>query len=158
MRRIPITPRGFEKLKAELKHLKEVERYKIVRDIEEARAHGDISENAEFEDAKHRQALCEGRIRELETKLSRIEVVDPRKLEPNGRVLFGTTVVLEDCDTEEELRYSIVGEDEVDLKNNRISVASPLGRALLGRSVDDEVEVRTPGGTRTFVVLDVLAE
>ena len=155
MQRVPMTPRGHAALKAELKHIKEIVRHQIVRDIEEARAHGDISENSEFEDAKHRQALNEGRIRDLEAKLSACEVIDVTRIEPSDRVIFGTTVDLVDLSTDEEVSYQIVGTDEASVKDGRISVTSPIGRALVGREVGDEVTVRAPSGLRKYVIEDV---
>lgn len=155
MQRVPMTPEGHAKLSAELKNLKENVRFQIVRDIEDARAHGDISENSEFEDAKHRQALCEGRILELESKVARAEIIDVTRIPPSERVIFGATVELEDLETENEVRYKIVGTDEADVKAGRISVTSPIGRALVGRQVGDEVSVETPGGVRHLSVNDV---
>lgn len=155
MQRVPMTPRGHAALKAELKHIKEIVRHQIVKDIEEARAHGDISENSEFEDAKHRQALNEGRIRELEAKLSACEVIDVTRIPASERVIFGTTVDLIDLSSDEEVTYQIVGTDEADVKEGRISVTSPIGRALVGREVGDEVTVRAPGGARKYVIEDV---
>ncbi len=156
MQRHPMTPEGHKKLTATLKHLKEVVRPQIVRDIEEARAHGDLSENSEYEDAKERQSLTEGRVRDLESKLAASEIIDVTKLEASDRVVFGTTVCLEDLETEEESRYRIVGEDESDVKEGLISVVSPIARALIGREVDDEVTVRAPGGVRRFLITEVL--
>ena len=155
MTRIPMTPMGHARLQQELRHHKDVLRYKIVKDIEEARAHGDISENAEFEDAKHRQALNEGRIAELEQKLAAAEVIDITKMTPTERVVFGVTVELEDLDTEETVTYQIVGTDEADVKMGRISVTSPIGRAVVGKMVGDEVTVQAPGGVRRFSIADV---
>jgi len=155
MQRVPMTPRGHAALKAELKHIKEIVRHQIVKDIEEARAHGDISENSEFEDAKHRQALNEGRIRELEAKLSASEVIDVSRIPASDRVIFGTTVDLIDLSSDEEVTYKIVGTDEADVKAGMVSVTSPIGRALVGREVGDEVTVRAPGGVRKYVIEDV---
>jgi transcription elongation factor GreA len=155
MQRVPMTPEGHAKLEAELKRLKSTERMKVVQDIEEARAHGDISENSEFEDAKHRQALIEGRIRELEGKLAACEVIDVTRIKPSDRVIFGVTVDFEDEGSGEEFTYKIVGSDEADVKQGRISVTSPIGRALVGKEVGDEVKVEAPGGVRTFVINDV---
>src|SRR6185436_12571642 len=135
MQRHPMTPAGHEKLIEDLRYLKEVERPKIVKDIEEARAHGDISENSEYEDAKERQAHCEGRILELTGRLAAAEIIDISKVEPSDRVIFGTTVVLEDDESPEASRYRIVGEDEADVKQGLISVASPIARALVGKEV-----------------------
>ena len=156
MQRHPMTPEGHKKLTATLKHLKEVVRPQIVKDIEEARAHGDLSENSEYEDAKERQSLTEGRVRDIEAKLAASEIIDVTKLEASDRVVFGTTVCLEDLETEEERKYRIVGEDESDVKQGLISVLSPIARAMIGREVDDEVTVRAPGGDRKFVITDVL--
>ena len=156
MQRHPMTPEGHKKLTATLKHLKEVVRPQIVKDIEEARAHGDLSENSEYEDAKERQSLTEGRVRDLESKLAASEIIDVTKLEASDRVVFGTTVCLEDLETEEECRYRIVGEDESDVKQGLISVVSPIARALIGREVDEEVMVRAPGGVRRFLITEVL--
>jgi len=155
MQRYPMTPSGHAKLRVELKRHKEVLRPQIVRDIEEARAHGDISENAEYEDAKHRQSLCEGRIIELESKLAAAEVIDVTKIQPSERVIFGVTVVIEDLETEIESRYEIVGVDNADVKQGRISVSSPLGRAMVGREEGDEIQVNTPRGVRRFSINEV---
>ncbi|MCK6505995.1 transcription elongation factor GreA [Myxococcota bacterium] len=155
MDRVPMTPEGHAALQAELKHHLEVLRPKIVKDIEEARAHGDISENSEYEDAKHRQALCEGRIGELKGKLARAEVIRVSEMQPSPRVVFGTTVVLEDQDSDEVVTYRIVGVDEADVGQGKISFNSPIGRALIGRNVDDEVMAETPRGRRTFVITNV---
>ncbi len=152
MQRVPMTPRGYALLSAELKQKKEVERHQIVKDIEEARAHGDISENSEFEDAKHRQALCEGRIRELEGKLAASEVIDVAKMEPSDRIVFGVTVELEEEESGETVTYKIVGTDEADVKAGLISVTSPLGRALVGREDGDEVTFNAPGGKRVYII------
>ena len=156
MQRHPMTPEGHKKLSATLKHLKEVVRPQIVKDIEEARAHGDLSENSEYEDANERQSLTEGRVRDIEAKLAASEIIDVAKLEASDRVVFGTTVCLEDLETEEECKYRIVGEDESDVKQGLISVLSPIARALIGREIDDEVTVRAPGGDRKFIITDVL--
>ncbi len=155
MQRVPMTPEGHKKLEAELKLSKSVLRPRIVKDIEEARAHGDISENSEFEDAKERQAHLEGRINRLEGMLAAAEIIDVRELTPSERVVFGTRVELLDTDTEEELIYRIVGTEEVDIKAGQISFSSPIGKAMIGREVGDEVVVRTPKGVRTFEILEV---
>lgn len=155
MDRVPITPEGAAKMQADLAHLKEVVRPRIVRDLEEARAHGDISENSEYEDAKHRQALCEGRIAELSSQLAMLEIIDVRRLPASERVVFGATVTMEDQETEEETTYRIVGNYEADVKAGLISVTSPIGKALIGKSQDDEVVVQTPRGTRRFIITDV---
>jgi transcription elongation factor GreA len=155
MIRHPLTPEGYAKLNEELRHHKEVLRPKIVRDIEEARAHGDISENSEFEDAKERQAHCEGRIVYLEGVLAAAEVIDVAKIPRNGRVVFGTTVVLEDADSGDQRTYRIVGETESDVDNGKISFRSPMGGAIIGKSVGDEVVVPTPQGPRRWEIVDV---
>lgn len=142
-------------MQAELAHLKEVARPKIVKDLEEARAHGDISENSEYEDAKHRQALCEGRIAELTGQLAAIEIIDIAKLPRSDRVVFGAMVELEDQETEETVTYRIVGLYEADVRSGLISVSSPIGKALIGKRKDDEVTVHTPRGVRRFVINDV---
>lgn len=156
MSRHPITPEGYEKLSAELRHHKEVVRPGIVRDIEEARAHGDISENSEYEDAKERQSLCEGRIAFLENAVAAAEIIDVSKLHQDGRVVFGTTVVLEDPDSGETRRYRLVGETESDIEAGLISFKSPLGRAMIGREEGDEVLVDTPGGQKRWEICEVL--
>jgi len=152
--RIPMTPSGYTKLEAELKQLKTVERRKISNEIEVARAHGDISENAEFHAAKEKQSHVEGRIRIVEDKLARAQVIETGGNPPES-VRFGVTVVLSDDDTGEEVQYTITGEDESDLSVGLISVTSPVARALLGKSVGDEVTVRVPKGNRSFEVLEI---
>jgi transcription elongation factor GreA len=141
-------------MRAELKHLIEVERGACVKAIEIARAHGDLSENSEYDDAKHRQGLCEAKIRDLKGRTALAQVIEPTSLS-GDRVMFGATVTLEDVDTEEELRYQLVGSYEADLKLNRISVESPIGRALLGKELDDEVKINVPKGKRTVTILKV---
>jgi len=152
--RIPMTPSGYTKLEAELKQLKTVERRKISSEIEVARAHGDISENAEFHAAKEKQSHVEGRIRIVEDKLARAQVIETGGNPPES-VRFGVTVVLSDDDTGEEVQYTITGEDESDVSVGLISVTSPVARALLGKSVGDEVTVRVPKGNRSFEVLEI---
>jgi transcription elongation factor GreA len=152
--RIPMTPSGYTKLEAELKQLKTVERRKISNEIEIARAHGDISENAEFHAAKEKQSHVEGRIRIVEDKLARAQVIETGGNPPES-VRFGVTVVLSDDDTGEEVQYTITGEDESDLSVGLISVTSPVARALLGKGVGDEVTVRVPKGNRSFEVLEI---
>ena len=152
-----MTRGGYVKLEADLKHMKSVERPKIVREIEAARAHGDISENAEFHAAKDRQSHIETRIRQLEDQLARAQVIDPSGPAPDS-VRFGVTVVLLDTESDEEVRYTIVGEHESDASSGRISVTSPIARALLGKAVDDTVIVRVPKGTRTFELLEICIE
>jgi transcription elongation factor GreA len=152
--RIPMTPNGYVRLEAELKQLKTVERRKISNEIEVARAHGDISENAEFHAAKEKQSHVEGRIRIVEDKLARAQVIETGG-DPPETVRFGVTVVLADDDTGEEVKYTITGEDESDALAGLISVTSPVARALLGKRVGDEVTVRVPKGNRAFEVLDI---
>jgi transcription elongation factor GreA len=152
-----MTRAGYVKLEADLKQMKSVDRPRIVREIEAARAHGDISENAEFHAAKERQSHIETRIRQIEDQLARAQVIDPTGLVADT-VRFGVTVVLLDTETDEEVRFTIVGEVESDASSGRISVTSPIARALLGRTVDDTVVVRVPKGTREFSVLDISIE
>lgn len=152
---IPLTERGAEKLREELKRLKSVERPAIVKAIAEARAHGDISENAEFHAAKEQQSFCEGRIAEIEQKLGNAQIVDVTKLNAAGKVVFGATVSLTDEDSGKESRYQIVGEDEADSKAGLISINSPIARALIGKKEGDVVEVQAPGGVREFEILRV---
>ena len=152
--RVPMTPRGYQMLQDELKRLKSEERPKIVKEIEEARAHGDLSENAEYHAAKERQGQIEGRIRMLDDKLARAQVIE-RVEQESDRVIFGTTVSLEDAETGERMTYTIVGEDEADANEGLISVTSPVGRALLGKEPGDSVQVRVPKGTRALEILEV---
>jgi transcription elongation factor GreA len=155
--RVPMTRQGYDKLEADLQTLKSVERPQIVKEIEIARAHGDISENAEFHAAKERQSHIEGRIRMLEDKLARAQVIDPSGPPPDT-VRFGVTIVLLDTESDEEVRYTLVGEDEADVGNGLLSIHSPIARALLGKRKDDEVSVQVPKGTRHFEVLDIRFE
>jgi transcription elongation factor GreA len=152
--KIPMTPRGLTQLKEELKRRKEVERHKIVRDIEEARAHGDLSENAEYSAAKEAQSFNEGRIKEVEGTIALANVIDPGKLS-GARIVFGATVQLTDGDSGEEVAYTIVGEHEADIKQGRISITAPVARALIGREAGDTVTVRTPKGTREYEIREV---
>jgi transcription elongation factor GreA len=149
-----MTPTGYAALKAELHRLKTVERPLNVKDIEEARAHGDISENAEFNAAKERQAHIAGQMALVDDRIARAQVIDPAEQETD-RVRFGTTVLLEDSKSGEEVRYTIVGEDESDVKSGLISVTSPVARALLNKQVEDEVQVQVPKGTRAFEILEI---
>ena len=151
---VPMTGEGYQTLVEELQRLKSVERPKNVKDIEEARAHGDLSENAEFAAAKDRQSLIDVQIRETEDRLARAQVIDVSKLS-GEKIVFGATVKLVDEDTDETVVYKIVGDHEAEPKAGRISVSSPVARSLIGRRVGDEVEVRTPAGVRTFEVLDL---
>lgn len=153
MDKIPLTRAGFDKLEAELKHLKSVERPAIIRAIAEAREHGDLSENAEYHSAKEKQSFIEGRVKELEGVISLADVIDPAKM--NGTVKFGATVLLVDEDTDEEKSYQIVGEYEADIENGKLNIKSPLARALIGKDEGDSVEVRTPGGERSYEILKI---
>ena len=152
----PVTIRGAELLKEELQRLRSVDRPNIIQAIAEARAQGDLSENAEYESAKERQSFIEGRIAELEAKLSNMQIIDPATLNAEGRVVFGATVNIEDLDSGDNKTYQIVGEDEADIKNGKISVSSPIARGLIGKSVGEVAEVNAPGGTKEYEILDVL--
>jgi transcription elongation factor GreA len=154
MERIPMTSEGHQSLVEEVKFLKSIERPRIIKAIAEARAHGDLSENAEYHAAKEQQGLNEGRVQELEDKLSRAEVIDVSKLS-GDTVKFGAIVTLIDDDTEEEVKYRIVGEMEGDVKAGKVSVTSPIARAMIGKSVGDTVEVNTPGGGKSYEILKV---
>ena len=154
MERIPITKNGYEKLKRELTHLKSVDRPRNIKAIEEARAHGDLSENAEFDAAKERQAFIENRISELGYKLGNADVIEPDNL-PKDRAVFGCGVVLENVDTGENVEYQLVGPDESSIEEGRISVKSPLGLAIIGREVGDEVSVQAPAGKRTYELVEI---
>lgn len=155
MATIPITKRGAEKLKAELQRLKTVERPAVIQAIAEARAQGDLSENAEYESAKEHQGFIEGRIAEIESKLSAAQIIDPSALDAGGRVVFGATVDLEDEDSGAAVTYQIVGEDEADLKLGLINVSSPIARALIGKEEGDTAVVQAPGGERRYEVTGV---
>lgn len=154
MERTPITPLGLKALQKELKQLKTVERPKNIQDIEEARAHGDLSENAEYHAAKERQSFLAGRLIDLEYKIASAEVIDPANLSTDMAV-FGTTVILENLDNGDEVSYQLIGPEESDIKKGKISVTSPLGKALLGKKPGDEVNVITPGGNRSFEVIEL---
>ncbi|HUL55767.1 MAG TPA: transcription elongation factor GreA [Usitatibacter sp.] len=155
MSKIPITINGAELLRNELQKLKSVERPAVITAIAEARAQGDITENAEYEAARERQGFIEGRIIELEAKLSNCQIIDPALLEDDGRVVFGTTVELMDTAGKESVAYQIVGEDEADIKHGKISYSSPIAKALIGKYSGDVAEVRTPGGVKEFEIVDV---
>lgn len=155
MTRNPVTPEGYTKLVEELANLKEVIRPQIVRDIEEARAHGDISENSEYEDAKERQGHCEGRIMELENRVASAEVIDIARLTPSDRVVFGVTVKIENTVSGETRVWRIVGEDEADVEKAKISYKSPLGKSLIGRRQGEEAVVTAPSGRQTWEILEV---
>ena len=155
MDRVPVTKQGFEALKNELQNLKKIERPQNIKAIEEARAHGDLSENAEYAAAKDRQGFIEGRINELEFKLANIDIIDTDKL-PKDRAVFGCKVVLENIETGEDVSYQLVGPDESDIENGRISVSSPLGKALIGRKPGDELTLEVPGGKRMYELIEIL--
>ncbi len=153
---VPITKHGAELLKAELHRLKTKDRPAVINAISEARAQGDLSENAEYDAAKERQSFIEGRIADLEGKLSAAQIIDPAMLDAEGRVVFASTVHLEDLETGQKVTYQIVGEDEADLKEKKVSITSPIARALIGKYAGDVIEVQAPSGIREYEVLDVL--
>jgi len=155
MNKVPLTVSGAEKLKSELVRLKSVERPRIIQAIAEARAHGDLSENAEYHAAKEQQSFVEGRIAEVEGKLASAQVIDPKTVNAEGRVVFGATVDLLDEDSNAEATYQIVGDDEADIAQGVIAISSPIARALIGKEAGDSVEVRVPDGTRHYEILDV---
>ena len=155
MATIPITKRGAEKLKAELHRLKTVERPAVINAIAEARAQGDLSENAEYDAAKDRQGFIEGRIKEVEGKLAAAQVIDPSSLDAGGKVVFGATVQLEEEESGEKVTYQIVGEDEADLKHGLINISSPIARALIGKEEGDSAEVQAPGGVKHYEIIAV---
>ena len=155
MGKIPITISGAERLRAELQELKTVQRPAIVTAIAEARSHGDIAENAEYHAAKERQGFIEGRISELESKLGNVQIINPALLDADGRCVFGATVDLEDMKSGEVVTYQIVGDDEGDIKQGKVSIGSPLARALIGKYSGDVAEVQAPGGVREYEILDV---
>ena len=155
MEQVPITKEGYEALKKELEYLKKVERPKNIKAIEEARGHGDLTENAEFDAAKDRKAFIDGRLGELEYKLSRADIIDSRKL-PNDRAVFASHVVLENTDTGEGVTYQLVGPDEANIEKGRISVHSPLGKAIIGKKPGDEIILQAPGGKRYYELIEIL--
>ena len=155
MDRVPVTKQGFEALKNELQNLKKIERPENIKAIEEARAHGDLSENAEYAAAKDRQGFIEGRINELGFKLANIDIIETDKL-PKDRAVFGSRVVLENIETGEDVSYQLVGPDESDIENGRISVSSPLGKALIGRKPGDELTLEVPAGKRSYELVEIL--
>lgn len=158
MSKIPLTVTGAEKLRAELHRLKTIDRPNVIAAIAEARSHGDLSENAEYDAAKERQGFIEGRIQEVEGKLSNAQIIDPKLLDADGRCVFGATVELEDQDSGDQVTYQIVGEDEADIKAGKISVSSPMARALIGKYAGDIAQVQAPGGMREYEILDVRYE
>ncbi len=158
MSKVPLTVAGAEKLREELHRLKTVERPNVIAAIAEARSHGDLSENAEYDAAKERQGFVEGRIQEVEGKLSNAQIIDPKLLDADGRCVFGATVEMEDQDSGDTVTYQIVGEDEADIKAGKLSVASPMARALIGKYAGDIAQVQAPGGIREFEIIDVRYE
>ena len=155
MKRHPMTLRGAEALRSELKRLKSEDRPRVIKAIAEARSHGDLSENAEYHAAREQQGFIEGRIGEIESKLSAAEIIDPTSMPNSGKVIFGATVELEDQNDGKSLSYQIVGEDEADIKSARISITSPIARALVGKSAGDVVDVTAPGGTHSYEIMKV---
>jgi transcription elongation factor GreA len=155
MNKVPLTVLGAELLRAELQNLKNVERPSVIAAIAEARSHGDLSENAEYDAAKERQSFVEGRIAEVEGKLSNAQIIDPKLLDAEGRCVFAATVDLEDLESGDKVTYQIVGDDEADIKLGKISIGSPIARALIGKSAGDMAEVQAPGGVREYEILDV---
>ena len=155
MATIPLTKRGAEKLKAELHRLKTVDRPAVINAISEARSHGDLSENAEYDAAKDRQGFIEGRIKEIEGKLAAAQIIDPAELNAGGRIVFGATVELEEEESGDAVRYQIVGEDEADLKHGLINISSPIARALIGKEQGDTAEVQAPGGLKRYEIVAV---
>lgn len=158
MNKIPLTVTGAEKLRIELHKLKTVDRPSVIAAIAEARSHGDLSENAEYDAAKERQGFIEGRIKELEGKISNAQIIDPRLLDADGRCVFGATVELEDMESGTSVTYQIVGDDEADIKDQKISISSPIARALIGKYAGDIAEVQAPGGVREYEVIEVRYE
>ena len=152
---VPLTQRGADLLKSELHRLKSVERHSVIQAIAEARAQGDLSENAEYEAAKDKQGFIEGRIKEIESKLAAAQIIDPSALDADGKVVFGATVDLEDQDSEAKVTYQIVGDDEADLKLGLVSISSPIARALIGKQIGDVAEVQAPGGLKRWEIMDV---
>ncbi|HLW73544.1 MAG TPA: transcription elongation factor GreA [Gammaproteobacteria bacterium] len=158
MSKVPLTVRGAERLREELKRLKGVDRPKVIQAIAEARAHGDLKENAEYHAAREQQGFIEGRIQEIEGKLANAEVIDVTRMNANGKVIFGATVLLSDEDAGTEVTYQIVGEDEADIKAHRISINSPIARGLIGKVEGDSVAIRTPAGEKQFEIIEVKYE
>ncbi|MDT3669868.1 MAG: transcription elongation factor GreA [Aromatoleum sp.] len=155
MSKTPLTVTGAEKLRQELHRLKTIDRPSVIAAIAEARSHGDLSENAEYDAAKERQGFIEGRIKELEGKISTAQIIDPKLLDADGRCVFGATVELEDMESGLAVTYQIVGDDEADVKENKISISSPIARALIGKFAGDIAEVQAPGGLREYEIIDV---
>jgi len=158
MNKVPLTVKGAEKLRQELKELKTIKRPKVIEAISEARAHGDLKENAEYHAAREQQSFIEGRIKEIESILANAQIIDVTQINANGKVVFGATVELEDLETGETVTYQIVGDDEADIKQGLISVSSPIARAMIGKEEEDVVEVRTPKGIREYEILAIRYE
>jgi transcription elongation factor GreA len=158
MSKVPLTVRGAERLREELKRLKGVDRPRIIQAIADARAHGDLKENAEYHAAREQQSFAEGRIQEIEGKLSNAEIIDVTRMNANGKVIFGATVQLADEDAGTEVTYQIVGEDEADIKAHRISINSPIARGLIGKQQGDSVTIQTPAGAKQFEIVEVKYE
>ena len=156
MSKVPITVEGSEKLREELRKLKNEDRPRITKAIAEARAHGDLKENAEYHAAKEEQGLAEARVRDIEAKLSNAQIIDIKSMAASDKVIFGVTVVLSDVDTDAELRYKIVGDDESDIAAGMLSFSAPIARAIIGKRAGDEVDVVTPGGRKTYEIVEVL--
>jgi transcription elongation factor GreA len=157
MAKVPFTPDGYKTLKEELNQLKTVERQQIIRDISEARDHGDLSENAEYDAAKNRQSFVEGRINHLSDRLTRAEIIDVTKIAALDQVMFGVFVTLSDEDSGEEVVYQLVGEDEADVEQGRLSIAAPLARALMGKEIDDDIFLQLPVGQKNYIIIDISA-
>jgi len=155
MNQYPMTAKGADILRSELEQLKTVKRPEIVHAIAEAREHGDLKENAEYHAAREQQGFCEGRIQDIEAKLSNAQIIDVSKIANNGKVIFGSTVTIVNVDTDEEVSYQIVGDDESDIKKNLISINSPIARGLIGKSLDDEISITTPGGIIDYDIIKV---
>jgi transcription elongation factor GreA len=158
MSKVPLTATGAAKLQQELKQLKTIERPKVIKAIAEAREHGDLKENAEYHAAREQQSFIEGRIKDIEGKLSHAQIIDVTKLDAGGKVVFGATVVVLELDNDEEFTYQIVGDDEADIKHGLVSISSPIARALIGKQEGDDVFLETPGGAREFEILEIRYE
>ena len=156
MNKVPITVEGAEKLREELKKLKNEDRPRIIKAIAEAREHGDLKENAEYHAAREEQGLAEARVRDIEAQLSNAQIIDIKSVTPSDKVIFGVTVVLYDVDTEQEVKYKIVGDDEADISAGMLSVSAPIARAIIGKRQGDEVDIKTPGGAKSYEIVEVL--
>jgi len=154
--KVPITVEGAEKLREELKKLKNEDRPRIIKAIAEAREHGDLKENAEYHAAREEQGLAEARVRDIEAQLSNAQIIDIKSVTPSDKVIFGVTVVLYDVDTEQEVKYKIVGDDEADISAGMLSVSAPIARAIIGKRQGDEVDIKTPGGAKSYEIVEVL--